>query len=156
MLLRSLGTIGLRDVTKTYGREKSNHKRTAQLFCAAGQTRVVRRQHEIFENAAEYNFDTVLEVTKDLIRLLLPLCVNDDVLYDPLSIDFSSCGYIPKEHFKGRVCNTLSLKTLGDGNCFRFGNLELRDLDRQESTWYEFLNTNDTYCLSVLFHLSNL
>ena len=140
LLLRSLGTIGFRDVTGTNGREKPSQKRTAHLFCAARQTRVIRRQHEMFETAAEYNFDTVSDAAKDKIKILLSSHVNDDVLYDPFSIDFSSYGYIPTEHFNRRVYNTLSLKTLGDGNCF--GNLELRDLDRQESTWYEFLNTS--------------
>ena len=60
-----------------------------------------------------------------MILMYLFLCVNDDVLYDYLTIDLSSCGFIPTEF--------VTLKTFGDGNCF--GNLELRDLDRQESTW---------------------
>ena len=78
----------------------------------------------MFETAAEYNFDTVMDAAKVIIKILLPLCVNY-VLYHPLSIDFSSCGYIPTVHLREFV---LTLKILGDGNSF--GNLELRNLDR--------------------------
>ena len=63
-----------------------------------------KRQHEMLETAAKYNFDTVSDAAKDIIRDLLPLCVNDDVGYDPLSIDLSSYGYIPTEHFNRQVC----------------------------------------------------
>ena len=34
----------------------------------------------MFETATEYN--TVSDAAKDIVKILLPLCVNDDVLYD--------------------------------------------------------------------------
>ena len=72
----------------------------------------------MFETAAENNFDTVSDAAKGVIKILLPflIYINDDVLYDPLSIDFSSCGYIPTEHVSRRVCDTLSMKTLSLGD----------------------------------------
>ena len=80
-------------------------------------------------------------------KIVLPLCVNYDDLFDPLSIYFSSCGYITAEHLGAFS----TLKTHDDGNCY--GKLELRDLHMHESTWYEFLNAKVTYCLSMLFYL---
>ena len=56
----------------------------------------------MFQTAAEFKFDTVSDAAEDMIKILLHLCVNDDVLFDPWSIDCSSCGYIPTEHFNRR------------------------------------------------------
>ena len=77
-----------------------------------------------YETSMECNFDTVSDAVKDIIKILLPLCVND-VLYDPLSIDFSSCRYITTEHLGKFVIlpeNPRRWKL--------FWNLELRDLDK--------------------------
>ena len=86
LLLRSLGTIGLRDITETNGREMPSQKRTAQFFCATRQTLVV---NEMFETAAEYKFDTVSDAAKDIVKILPPFCSNNDGLLMDLRL------YIP-------------------------------------------------------------
>ena len=76
---------------------RSSARIQGQLLCAARQTSVVGRKHEMLETAAEYNFDTVSNATK--IKILLPLCVNDDfytILFNRL---YSSWSCIPTEHF---------------------------------------------------------
>ena len=52
----------------------------------------------MFKTATELNFDTVLAATKVIMKILFSLSLNDNVVYDPSSIVFSSCSYIPTEY----------------------------------------------------------